>query len=84
MASRGVATSTFWARRDRTGIGRRRRWTEIPASARSLEAAPIRYVAELIGADTDAERAIRLLIALMALCCDPLAIALTAAASSGR
>jgi hypothetical protein len=48
------------------------------------EAAPIRYVAELIGADTDAERAIRWLIALMVLCCDPLAIALTAAASARR
>jgi hypothetical protein len=46
------------------------------------EAAPIRYVAELVGADTDSERAIRWLIALMVLCCDPLAIALTAAASA--
>jgi hypothetical protein len=34
------------------------------------------------GADTDSERAIRWLIALMVLCCDPLAIALTAAASA--
>jgi hypothetical protein len=48
------------------------------------EAAPIRYVAELIGTDTDSERAIRWLIALMVLCCDPLAIALTAAASARR
>ena len=48
------------------------------------EAAPIRYVAELIGADTNSERAIRWLIALMILCCDPLAIALTAAASAQR
>jgi hypothetical protein len=48
------------------------------------EAAPIRYVAELIGADTDSERAIRWLIALMVMCCDPLAIALTAAASARR
>jgi hypothetical protein len=48
------------------------------------EAAPIRYVAELIGADTDSERAIRWLIALMVLCCDPLAIASTAAASARR
>jgi hypothetical protein len=48
------------------------------------EAAPIRYVAELLGADTDSERAIRWLIALMVLCCDPLAIALTAAASARR
>jgi hypothetical protein len=46
------------------------------------EGAPIRYVAELVGADSDSERAIRWLIALMVLCCDPLAIALTAAASA--
>jgi hypothetical protein len=46
------------------------------------EAAPIRYVAELIGSDTDSQQAIRRLIALMVLCCDPLAIALTAAASA--
>jgi len=32
-------------------------------------------VAELVGADTDSERAIPWLIALMVLCCDPLAIA---------
>jgi len=48
------------------------------------EAAPIRYVAELIGPDTDPDQAIRWLIALMVLCCDPLAIALTAAASARR
>ncbi len=46
------------------------------------EAAPIRYVAEMLGSDTDSERAIRWLIALIVLCCDPLAIALTAAASA--
>jgi hypothetical protein len=48
------------------------------------EAAPIRYVAELLGLNTDSEKAIRWLIALMVLCCDPLAIALTAAASARR
>jgi hypothetical protein len=48
------------------------------------EAAPIRYVAELLGVGTDSERAIRWLIALMVLCCDPLAIALTAATSARR
>jgi hypothetical protein len=47
-------------------------------------AAPIRYVAELPGADTDNEWTIRWLIALMVLCCDPLAIALTAAMSARR
>jgi hypothetical protein len=46
------------------------------------EAAPIRYVAELLGSDTESEKAIRWLIALMVLCCDPVAIALTAAASA--
>jgi hypothetical protein len=35
----------------------------------------------LFGVNADSERAIRLLIALMVLCCDPLAITLTAAAS---
>jgi hypothetical protein len=49
-----------------------------------IEAAPNRYVAELLGADTDSERAIRWLIALMVLCCDPLSIAMTAAASARR
>ena len=34
------------------------------------EAAPIRYVAEFLGLDTDSERAIRWLIALMVLCRD--------------
>jgi len=58
----------------------------IAAKGRQIEteASPIRYVAELIGGDTDSERAIRWLIALMVLCCDPLAIALTAAASARR
>jgi hypothetical protein len=58
----------------------------VAAKGRQIEteAAPIRYVAELVGADTDSERAIRGLIALIVLCCDPLAIALTAAASARR
>src|SRR5258708_5791340 len=43
-----------------------------------VEAAPIMYVAQLLGATT--EQAIRLLILLMVLTCDPLALALTAAA----
>jgi hypothetical protein len=41
-------------------------------------------VAEVIGTDSNPERAIRRLIALMVLCCDPLAIALTAASSARR
>jgi hypothetical protein len=58
----------------------------VAAKGRQIEteAAPIRYVAELVGVTTDSERAIRWLIALMVLCCDPLAIALTAAASARR
>jgi len=49
-----------------------------------VEAAPIRYVTELLGGGADSERAIRWLIALMVLCCDPLAIALTAAVAGRR
>jgi hypothetical protein len=45
------------------------------------EAAPIQYVAVVFGT-TDPETAIRWPILMMVLCCDPLAIALTAAASS--
>jgi hypothetical protein len=58
----------------------------LAANSRKIEtkAAPIRYVAELLGVDTDAEKAIRWLIALIVLCCDPLAISLTAAASVRR
>jgi hypothetical protein len=56
----------------------------VVAQGRKIEtdAAPIRYVAELLGIEADGERAIRWLIALMVCCCDPLAIALTAAASA--
>jgi NMD protein affecting ribosome stability and mRNA decay len=46
------------------------------------EAAPIRDVAEPIGAETDGEWGIRWLLALMMLCCDPPAILLAAAASA--
>jgi hypothetical protein len=44
----------------------------------------MRYAAQLVGLGGDSESAIRLLIALMVLCCDPLAIALTAAVSARR
>jgi hypothetical protein len=62
---------------ERAAIGTKGRQIE-------TEAAPIRYVAALIGTDADSEQAIRWLIALMVLCCDPLAIALMAAASARR
>jgi hypothetical protein len=45
------------------------------------EAARIRYVAELVSGDTDSEHVLRWLIVLMVFCCDPFAIALTAAAA---
>jgi MarR family len=47
------------------------------------EAAPIQYVAAIFGV-TDPEVAIRWLVLLMTLACDPLAISLTAAASARR
>jgi hypothetical protein len=59
----------------------------IAAKARQadLESAPIRYVAELIGAtDTDSERAIRWLIALMVICADPTSLCLMAFVSARR
>jgi hypothetical protein len=46
------------------------------------EAAPVRYVAEPIGADTDSEWGIRWFLALIMLYCDPPARAPTAAASA--
>jgi hypothetical protein len=57
----------------------------VEAKAHQIDAenAPIRYVAAIFGV-TDPEEAIRWLIALMVFCCDPLAIALTAAASARR
>jgi hypothetical protein len=51
--------------------------------ATALEAAPTQYVATVFDV-TDQETAIRWLILLMVLCCDPLSIAITAAASAGR
>jgi len=54
------------------------------ATIAESEAMPLRYAAELLGMGGDDERAIWLLIVLMVLSCDPLAIALTAAASSRR
>jgi hypothetical protein len=55
----------------------------VPAKGRQIEteAARICYVAERVSANADSEHAIPWLIALMVLCCDPLAIALTAAAA---
>jgi hypothetical protein len=56
------------------------------ANGRQIEAKadPIRYVAKGIGADTESERATRWFLALMVLCCDPSAIAPTAAAGFDR
>ena len=74
-----------------TASARRVHWAALQVERASVaakgkqietEAAPIRYVAELLRADTDSERAIQWLIALMVLCCDPLAIALTASLCS--
>jgi predicted nucleic acid-binding Zn-ribbon protein len=57
-------------------------YATLGAKGRQIEAvaAPIRHVGESIGAETDSERAIRWLLALMMLCCDP--PALTAAESA--
>jgi hypothetical protein len=52
--------------------------------ASEAEAAPVMYVAQLFGIEGDAERIIRWLIAAMVMCCDPLALALTAAIAARR
>ena len=41
-------------------------------------------LAEVIGTNADREQSVRWLILMMVLCCDPLAIALTAATSVRR
>jgi len=43
----------------------------VTAQSRRIEteATPIRYVAELLGTDTDSERSIRWVIASMVVCC---------------
>ncbi len=89
FCDRGPEESPRWARRraqTSTLAALQAERASVAAKGRQIEteAAPIRYVAELVGADTDSEKAIRWLIALMAMCCDPLAIALTAAASARR
>jgi hypothetical protein len=58
----------------------------VAAKARQIdiESAPIRYVAELLSVDTDSERAIRWLIALMVICADPTSLALVAFVSARR
>jgi len=65
-----------------TGLKTEQAAAAAKAHAVEVEAAPIMYVAQLLGGTT--EQAIRWLILAMVLCCDPLAIALTAAASARR
>jgi hypothetical protein len=57
---------------------------EARAAIAESEAMPLRYAAELIGMGTEDEKAIRWLIALIVLCCNPLAIPSTAAVSARR
>jgi hypothetical protein len=63
-----------------TGLKTEQAAAAVRAHQVEVEAAPIMYVAQLLGGTT--EQAIRWLILAMVLCCDPLAIALTAAASA--
>jgi len=65
------------------GLKAERASVAVKGKAVASEAAPIRYVLAVFGVN-DAEAAIRWLILMMVLCCDPLAIALTAAASARR
>jgi hypothetical protein len=60
-------------REDSTLVCLKAKRTTLGAKGRQIEseAAPIHNVAESIGAETDSERAIRWLLALIMLCCDP-------------
>jgi hypothetical protein len=59
---------------------------QVAAQGRAAEgeAAPVQYVAQLFGIEREPETIIRWLIAAMVLCCDPLALALTAAIGARR
>jgi hypothetical protein len=73
--------------REALAVARRRDAIDLKLAAfekRLTESRGSRQLPALVGDDIDNERAIRWLIALMVLCCDPLAIALTAAASARR
>lgn len=87
LPSRRSARAALADQRQREGVADlKTERAALVAKGRQMEteAAPIRYVAELLGTNADSERAIRWLIALIVACCDPLAIALTAAASARR
>jgi hypothetical protein len=83
-AKRGLTNvAPFSDRRPAEGLCGPRQRAALKAERASLaaqgrrvetEAVSIRYVAEVIGADTDSERAIRWMTALMVLCCDPFSI----------
>lgn len=78
VRERGTAAEALAAfKADRAGVAARGRQQE-------TEAAPIVYAAQMVGLGGDSEQAIRWLILLMVLCCDPLAITLMAAASAHR
>jgi hypothetical protein len=53
-------------------------WTEATPTSVKI------FLVTLIGAGTDSERAIRWLIALTVLCCDPLAVVLTASVNARK
>jgi hypothetical protein len=57
---------------------------KVQAESKRVEAdiGPLRYAAMLLGLDS--EQALRLLILLMVLCCDPMAIVLVIAAGARR
>ena len=74
---RRVATTLVDRPLDRAALGAKGRQSEAAA-------APVHRLAELIGAETDSESAIRWLLALMMLCCDPPAKARTAAAPARK
>jgi HEAT repeat protein len=89
LADQRRARAALVAERERAaealaGLKVERTSVQARATIAESEMMPLPYAAELLGMGTDDEKAIRRLIALMVLGYDPLAIALTAAASAWR
>jgi hypothetical protein len=83
-SQRGRANTAHSGRPAQGRVALERASVQARATIAESEVMPLPYAAELLGMGTDDEKAIRRLIALMVLGYDPIAIALTAAASARR
>jgi hypothetical protein len=82
QARAGIASERERAAKDLAALRTEKVSVNAHGRAAESEAAPIQYVAQLLGWNADPEEVVRWLIALMVLCCDPLALVLMAAAGA--